>query len=57
MKNKPQRHQELCDGVLGCLGYSSPDGAINPRNNRCHAKSKVVAPGLLLAMKARSDHP
>ncbi|MCW6567128.1 kdo(2)-lipid A phosphoethanolamine 7''-transferase [Yersinia ruckeri] len=29
------RHQELFDSVLGCLGYTSPDGGILPENNWC----------------------
>lgn len=29
------RHEEIFDSVLGCLGYTSPDGGINPRNNWC----------------------
>jgi len=45
MENKRQRHEELFDSVLGCLGYSSPDGGINPRNNWCHTKSKMAAHG------------
>ncbi|MEC5320646.1 kdo(2)-lipid A phosphoethanolamine 7''-transferase [Brenneria populi subsp. brevivirga] len=30
------RHEELFDSILGCLGYSSPDGGINPKNNWCN---------------------
>ncbi|MCP9759504.1 kdo(2)-lipid A phosphoethanolamine 7''-transferase [Aquitalea sp. S1-19] len=29
------RHEEIFDSVLGCLGYSSPDGGIRARNNWC----------------------
>lgn len=29
------RHTELYDSILGCLGYSSPDGGINAKNNWC----------------------
>lgn len=29
------RHEELFDSILGCLGYTSPNGGINPRNNWC----------------------
>ncbi|WP_058910514.1 kdo(2)-lipid A phosphoethanolamine 7''-transferase [Entomohabitans teleogrylli] len=32
----PRRHIELYDTLLGCLGYTSPDGGINQRNNWCH---------------------
>lgn len=30
------RHEELFDSILGCLGYTSPDGGINPKNNWCN---------------------
>lgn len=30
------RHEELFDSILGCLGYTSPDGGINQKNNWCH---------------------
>ncbi|KAA8997402.1 kdo(2)-lipid A phosphoethanolamine 7''-transferase [Affinibrenneria salicis] len=29
------RHEELFDSILGCLGYTSPNGGINPANNWC----------------------
>ena len=32
----PHRHQELYDTVMGCLGYTSPDGGINAKNNWCN---------------------
>lgn len=32
----PRRHVELYDTVMGCLGYTSPDGGINENNNWCH---------------------
>ncbi|MBS0856167.1 MULTISPECIES: kdo(2)-lipid A phosphoethanolamine 7''-transferase [Tatumella] len=28
-------HRELYDSLLGCLGYTSPDGGIRPENNWC----------------------
>lgn len=34
---KTHRHVELFDTVLGCLGYTSPNGGINPANNWCQA--------------------
>lgn len=34
-KGKVGRHEELFDSVLGCLGYSSPNGGIAARNNWC----------------------
>lgn len=30
-----KRHEELFDSILGCLGYTSPDGGINPANDWC----------------------
>lgn len=32
----PRRHVELYDTILGCLGYTSPNGGINENNNWCH---------------------
>ena len=32
----PRRHVELYDTIMGCLGYTSPDGGINDNNNWCH---------------------
>lgn len=32
----PRRHVELYDTIMGCLGYSSPNGGINENNNWCH---------------------
>lgn len=34
---KTHRHVELFDTILGCLGYTSPDGGINDANNWCAA--------------------
>ena len=34
---KTHRHVELFDTILGCLGYTSPNGGINPANNWCQA--------------------
>ena len=36
-ENTPRRHEELYDTVMGCLGYTSPDGGINEDNNWCRA--------------------
>lgn len=33
--NVTRRHVELYDTVLGCLGYTSPDGGLRPANNWC----------------------
>ncbi|NHB93479.1 kdo(2)-lipid A phosphoethanolamine 7''-transferase [Photorhabdus cinerea] len=32
------RHVELYDTILGCLGYTSPDGGITAKNNRCGSR-------------------
>ena len=34
----PRRHVEAADTdtIMGCLGYTSPDGGINENNNWCH---------------------
>lgn len=29
-------HTELFDTILGCIGFTSPDGGINQKNNWCH---------------------
>ena len=31
----PRRHVELYDTIMGCLGYTSPNGGINENNNWC----------------------
>lgn len=31
-----RRHVELFDTIMGCLGYTSPNGGINENNNWCH---------------------
>ncbi|WP_431224253.1 kdo(2)-lipid A phosphoethanolamine 7''-transferase [Serratia sp. L9] len=33
---KTHRHVELFDSILGCLGYTSPDGGIVDKNNWCN---------------------
>jgi len=38
----PRRHVELYDTVMGCLGYTSPDGGINENNNWCHLPSATA---------------
>ncbi|MDU6409632.1 MAG: kdo(2)-lipid A phosphoethanolamine 7''-transferase [Yersiniaceae bacterium] len=35
------RHTELYDSILGCLGFTSPDGGINQKNNWCHLPGKA----------------
>ncbi|WP_406865999.1 kdo(2)-lipid A phosphoethanolamine 7''-transferase [Escherichia coli] len=39
----PRRHVELYDTIMGCLGYTSPDGGINENNNWCHIPQTKVA--------------
>ncbi|MGB3254872.1 kdo(2)-lipid A phosphoethanolamine 7''-transferase [Buttiauxella gaviniae] len=39
----PHRHVELYDTIMGCLGYTSPDGGINQNNNWCHVPEKKAA--------------
>lgn len=36
------RHVELFDTILGCLGYTSPDGGIKQANNWCANPNKAV---------------
>lgn len=33
---KTHRHVELFDTILGCLGYTSPNGGIVAKNNWCN---------------------
>ena len=40
----PRRHVELYDTLLGCLGYTSPDGGINENNNWCHLPERGGKP-------------
>lgn len=39
------RHVELFDSLLGCLGYTSPDGGIKQANNWCADPAQTPAPG------------
>ncbi|HGH3372906.1 TPA: kdo(2)-lipid A phosphoethanolamine 7''-transferase [Kluyvera cryocrescens] len=39
---QPKRHVELYDTIMGCLGYTSPNGGINEHNNWCHVPEKAV---------------
>jgi KDO II ethanolaminephosphotransferase len=38
----PHRHVELYDTIMGCLGYTSPNGGINENNNWCHVPRKAA---------------
>ena len=40
---KAHRHVELFDSILGCLGYSSPNGGIKSANNWCQAPAAQSA--------------
>lgn len=40
---KTHRHAELFDTILGCLGYTSPNGGINAANNWCQAPAAATA--------------
>ncbi|KAB8309447.1 kdo(2)-lipid A phosphoethanolamine 7''-transferase [Erwinia endophytica] len=44
---KTHRHYELFDSILGCLGYTSPDGGINESNNWCADPAKAVHPPMM----------
>ncbi|NPE57616.1 kdo(2)-lipid A phosphoethanolamine 7''-transferase [Dickeya dadantii] len=35
-QGKVLRHEEIFDSMLGCLGYTSPDGGIQEKNNWCN---------------------
>jgi len=41
-KQVSHRHIELYDSILGCLGYTSPDGGINQNNNWCHIPDNSI---------------
>ncbi len=36
-------HEQIFDSLLGCMGYSSPDGGINTQNNWCSDNPKSMA--------------
>ena len=38
----PRRHVELYDTIMGCLGYTSPDGGINENNNWCKLPAEAA---------------
>lgn len=43
---KTHRHVELFDTILGCLGYTSPNGGIKAANNWCQAPAASQANAL-----------
>ncbi|MDE1188663.1 MAG: kdo(2)-lipid A phosphoethanolamine 7''-transferase [Pantoea sp.] len=44
---KTHRHVELFDTILGCLGYSSPNGGIKAANNWCQAPAAAAEAKML----------
>jgi len=44
--DKTHRHVELFDTIMGCLGYTSPDGGINPSNNWCADPKSASVDGI-----------
>ncbi|SFU11954.1 phosphatidylethanolamine:Kdo2-lipid A phosphoethanolamine transferase [Kosakonia arachidis] len=38
----PRRQVELYDTIMGCLGYTSPNGGINENNNWCHLPTQAA---------------
>ncbi len=38
----PVFHEKLFDSVLGCIGYTSPDGGINPQRNWCQVNKAIT---------------
>ncbi|CAI1897289.1 Phosphoethanolamine transferase eptB [Serratia quinivorans] len=44
---KTHRHVELFDTILGCLGYTSPNGGIVAKNNWCNIPQEKAAPAEL----------
>ncbi|MCX8958384.1 kdo(2)-lipid A phosphoethanolamine 7''-transferase [Erwinia psidii] len=45
-EGKVHRHDELFDSIMGCLGFTSPNGGINDANNWCAdpARASQAAP-------------
>lgn len=41
---KTHRHYKLFDSIMGCLGYTSPNGGINDSNNWCADPAKASTP-------------
>ncbi|MNR45322.1 Phosphoethanolamine transferase EptB [compost metagenome] len=39
---KTHRHVELFDTILGCLGYTSPNGGIVAKNNWCNVPQEKL---------------
>ncbi|MBB6114793.1 kdo(2)-lipid A phosphoethanolamine 7''-transferase [Rahnella sp. R3(2024)] len=41
-QKKPAFHEKLYDTLLGCIGYTSPDGGIVQQHNWCHVADKAA---------------
>ncbi|THD51066.1 kdo(2)-lipid A phosphoethanolamine 7''-transferase [Enterobacteriaceae bacterium ML5] len=41
-QKKPAFHEKLYDTLLGCIGYTSPDGGIVQQHNLCHVADPVA---------------
>ena len=41
-EKKPAFHEKLYDTILGCIGYTSPDGGIVQQHNWCHVSDQAA---------------
>ncbi|QLK60533.1 kdo(2)-lipid A phosphoethanolamine 7''-transferase [Enterobacteriaceae bacterium Kacie_13] len=41
-EKKPAFHEKLYDTILGCIGYTSPDGGIVQQHNWCHISDQAA---------------
>lgn len=41
-EKKPAFHEKLYDTILGCIGYTSPDGGIVQQHNWCHVPDQAA---------------
>lgn len=42
-EKKPAFHEKLYDTILGCIGYTSPNGGIVEQHNWCHVPDQATA--------------
>ncbi|CAM3994037.1 kdo(2)-lipid A phosphoethanolamine 7''-transferase [Rahnella bruchi] len=42
-EKKPAFHEKLYDTILGCIGYTSPNGGIVEQHNWCHVPDQAAA--------------
>ncbi|WP_159280990.1 kdo(2)-lipid A phosphoethanolamine 7''-transferase [Rahnella variigena] len=42
-EKKPAFHEKLYDTILGCIGYTSPNGGIVEQHNWCHVPNQAAA--------------